>query len=95
MYQDRFYLHTSPLLRWVRFQRKTWVSFNYKSIDIEAIERLASGIHGILGKFEQAGVEVGREEYEVLRSALADIMMYTLDVRETIMECEAEAAAAG
>ena len=30
----RSYLLTTPLLGWVSFPRKTWVSFNYKSISV-------------------------------------------------------------
>ncbi len=32
VYRDWLYLLTTPPLRWVSFPRKTWVSFNYKSI---------------------------------------------------------------
>ena len=41
MYQDSVLLTHAPPLGWVSFPRKTWVSFNYKSITVNP----ASGSH--------------------------------------------------
>ena len=48
--------------------------------DITTIENLASGIHSILGNMEK------KDEYEVMKSALADIMMITSNVRQAMEE---------
>lgn len=47
----RSYLLTTPLLGWVSFPRKTWVSFNYKSINVtlEGKTILVTGAAGFIG----------------------------------------------